>query len=53
MGGCVANEQINTNQAMQYYNHNVKTQQRFKKVVSIAALWASGPPKIMGFLMSA
>jgi len=42
MGGCVANEQINTNQAMQYYNNIVKTQQRFKKVVSIAALWASG-----------
>ena len=42
MGGCVANEQISKKQAIKYYNHIVKTQPRFKKVVSIAALWAYG-----------
>jgi len=41
MGGCVKNEQIDNEKAIQYYNHIVKTQPHFKKVVSIAALWAS------------
>jgi len=42
MGGCVADEQISKKQAIQYYNHIVKTQPQIKKVVSIAALWAQG-----------
>ena len=42
MGGCAEKRKINRGQVLQYYHHVVQTQTKYKKVVSVAALWAQG-----------
>jgi hypothetical protein len=42
MGGCVKERKITREQALHYYYNIVRTQPCYKKIISIAALWANG-----------
>jgi hypothetical protein len=42
MGGCVDSISFPKIKAMDFYHHITKTQPRYKKIVSIAALWSHG-----------